>query len=305
MLKYYVNNTLSIEERKMAKGKDKNQIVQGFKKRKKRQIIITIPAVIVMILVAILATNPEYKDIQLTSDLLILGVPSTILAFISAVIILACVVASFFNWRCPACNSYLGKSVSPRFCAVCGVKFEDHEHSASEPVHKEEDINRKVEGDWDQEITANLDNDVKLELIDKQNMPLALLGGFVSAVVCAIIWAYITYITGIQIGFMAIGVGLLVGYTVRILGKGISTRFGIIGATFSLLGCLAGNILAICIVISQQESMLVLEVLSYLDIGVTTQLLIDTFNPKDLLFYALAIYEGYKFSFKQLINHSF
>ena len=33
----------------------------------------------------------------------------------------AILVFSFQNWRCPACEKYLGKGGFPRFCPRCGV----------------------------------------------------------------------------------------------------------------------------------------------------------------------------------------
>ena len=30
---------------------------------------------------------------------------------------------SFRNWRCPACNGYLGRSMSMNFCPKCGVEL--------------------------------------------------------------------------------------------------------------------------------------------------------------------------------------
>ncbi len=33
----------------------------------------------------------------------------------------AILVFTFQNWRCPACQKYLGKGGFPRFCPHCGV----------------------------------------------------------------------------------------------------------------------------------------------------------------------------------------
>ncbi|MET0620788.1 MAG: hypothetical protein ABW056_10945 [Thermoanaerobaculia bacterium] len=33
----------------------------------------------------------------------------------------AILVFTFKNWRCPACDRYLGKGAFPRFCPQCGV----------------------------------------------------------------------------------------------------------------------------------------------------------------------------------------
>jgi hypothetical protein len=133
---------------------------------------------------------------------------------------------------------------------------------------------------------------------DNQNLTFALLGGLGAASVGAAIWALITVVTEYQIGWMAIGIGFLVGYAVRIFGKGVDTLFGVTGAFMALLGCLAGNLLTVVIVVSRQDNIGVLTLLSRLTPGITVDILKETFKPMDALFYGLAVYEGYKLSFK-------
>ncbi len=136
----------------------------------------------------------------------------------------------------------------------------------------------------------------------EQNLPLAIVAGTGGAAVGALLWAAITFVTEYQIGFMAIGVGFLVGLAVRYLGKGVDQIFGIVGAGFSLIGCLVGNFLATALFIAKFESVPIFEVL--ITMLVTPALLIEimvaTFNLIDLLFYGLAIYQGYKLSFRQV-----
>ncbi|NOT49090.1 MAG: hypothetical protein HOP17_15225, partial [Acidobacteria bacterium] len=49
----------------------------------------------------------------------------------------------------------------------------------------------------------------------EQSLPLAMLAGLGSSLIAAVIWAAISYATNFQIGFMAVGVGFLVGYAVN------------------------------------------------------------------------------------------
>ncbi|HET6373844.1 MAG TPA: hypothetical protein VFG76_11075 [Candidatus Polarisedimenticolia bacterium] len=42
---------------------------------------------------------------------------------IAFAIILAGLGFSLYNWRCPACNKYLGRGLGPRFCPKCGVEL--------------------------------------------------------------------------------------------------------------------------------------------------------------------------------------
>ncbi len=134
----------------------------------------------------------------------------------------------------------------------------------------------------------------------QQNLLLGILGGVAGAAVGAGIWAIITAVTQFQIGWMAVGVGFLVGFGVRWLGKGVDPVFGVVGAVLALLGCLAGNLLSVCIMISQNQGIALTDVLSRLDPSLAARIMSATFDVMDLLFYGIAIYEGYKFSFRQL-----
>jgi len=137
------------------------------------------------------------------------------------------------------------------------------------------------------------------EIKDNQNLLSGTLAGVAAAVLGAGLWAVITAVTKYQIGWMAIGVGSLVGIAVRTFGRGTDRAFGIAGAASSVLGCLAGNLLAVCIMVSQQEKVPFSTVLSSLNPEVVTGLMKATFNPMDLLFYGLAVYAGYRFSFRR------
>ena len=137
------------------------------------------------------------------------------------------------------------------------------------------------------------------EARDDQNLSLGVVGGTAAAVVGAVIWAVITVLTGYQIGWMAVGVGFLVGYAVRLLGKGVDPVFGYAGAAIALAGCLAGNLLTVVIMAARQENREIMTLLSQLTPGLAVDIMKDTFQPMDVLFYGLAVYEAYKISFTQ------
>ena len=137
-------------------------------------------------------------------------------------------------------------------------------------------------------------------LRSEQNLILAILAGGAAALLGAVIWAAITMVISYQIGWMAVGVGFLVGYAVRTFGKGIDRSYGVIGAGWSLAGCAAGNLLAVVGLVSQHQNVPLIDVLEKLDPEVIASLMQATFNPMDLLFYGIAVYEGYRFSFRQI-----
>ena len=130
-----------------------------------------------------------------------------------------------------------------------------------------------------------------------QSVVLGLLAGAVAALIGAAAWAYITVTTNQVIGLVAAAIGLLVGFAVRIFGKGITPVFGVIGASLSLLGCLAGKLLASCMYISRKKSIPLADLLARLDPQAVIDLLASTYRPMDLVFYGIAVYIGYQYSF--------
>jgi len=133
-----------------------------------------------------------------------------------------------------------------------------------------------------------------------QDLFYALIGGFFAAIISAILWAIITVTTEYQIGFMAIGVGLVVGVAVRFFGAGVDKIYGVIGAVFSLVGCLLGNLFSQVGFLAQMQQLSYLDALLLFDLDTILLILEDTFSPMDLIFYAIAVGEGYKFAFRQV-----
>ncbi len=129
----------------------------------------------------------------------------------------------------------------------------------------------------------------------RSNIFLGFIGGLASSIIGAGLWAGITILTGYQIGFMAIGVGFLVGFCVRILGKGNTLAYGVMGAVFALLGCMLGNILSMYGMYAKEFHVSIGEAYNMM-IG-PIDILTESFQVMDLLFYGLAVYEGFKFSF--------
>lgn len=134
----------------------------------------------------------------------------------------------------------------------------------------------------------------------EQNLVIGALTGLFATLLGAGIWALVTVVTEYQIGFMAIGIGILVGLAMRYTGKGIDPVHGIVGAVLSLLGCAVGNVLTFAYFIAMGEGMAYMEVLAQLDPMIAWSLLVDTFELMDVLFYGLAAWFGYKYAFRQV-----
>ena len=120
------------------------------------------------------------------------------------------------------------------------------------------------------------------------------LAGLAAAIVGAAAWAAVTVSTKNQIGWMAVGVGALVGFALRI-GNG-GKAFGILGAFLAFFGCVLGNYLSIIAFAAAQEHVGFVAMLNNVETEKVVGLMWDDFLSASVLFYAVAVYEGYRFS---------
>ncbi|MDP9105295.1 MAG: hypothetical protein M3N49_05100 [Candidatus Eremiobacteraeota bacterium] len=131
---------------------------------------------------------------------------------------------------------------------------------------------------------------------------LGTLGAIAGALIGAIAWGAITAATHFQIGYMAIGVGFLAGYGMRTLGGGRDRADGIVAGIVAFVGCVLGNLLTVVIDFAPHDALhrgiadLTLMVL--LSPKLAWFLLTQSSNIMDLVFYALAVYAGYRTALK-------
>lgn len=163
-----------------------------------------------------------------------------------------------------------------------------------------EEINQPVQ----QEPQYRINEQVVQQRIDalkeEQNLLLGIVGGVIGGLLGAAIWAAVTYFTEYQIGWLAVGVGFLAGFGVRLLGKGLDRRFGIAGAIIALISVFLGNVLANFGFLAKFNDMTFIDVVVKFKYDLLFELMAETFNIMDLLFYGIAIYAGYRYSFRQI-----
>jgi hypothetical protein len=91
------------------------EIQQMFVLRRRRQILLAVPLLPIAISVLVVRDH---------GDGAFFGVPSEIWGPVFLVFAIGALLFSLWNWRCPACEKYLGKAISPRFCPKCGVALQ-------------------------------------------------------------------------------------------------------------------------------------------------------------------------------------
>jgi len=131
-----------------------------------------------------------------------------------------------------------------------------------------------------------------------ENLFLGIMAGAIAAIVGALIWMGITVATGLHVGYVALGVGALVGLTIRFAGNGTSMIFGVFGAVLTLLGCLGGEILTV-VQLSATPQHDFFSLLTSVDLGQLVPRIVEKMDPIMYLIYAIGIFEGYKLSIRK------
>jgi hypothetical protein len=128
----------------------------------------------------------------------------------------------------------------------------------------------------------------------EQDLMMGILGGLAGSAIGTVLWALITLITRYQIGYMAIVVGCLAGFGVRLFGKGIDPVFKYAGAALALTGCLMGSFIVVIVFSCLETGLPVTTLIDILTPSIIVEFYAATFNLTDFLFYALAMSIGYK-----------
>jgi hypothetical protein len=131
--------------------------------------------------------------------------------------------------------------------------------------------------------------------VARGNPVLGFLGGFVAAIVGALIWMGVAVGMDMHLGLIAIVIGAMVGVSIRALGHGTSPLYGIMGAILTLAGCVAGDILAMIYhEVSPQQSFM--SVAGSTDYVQMVNFIFTHMDAMSYVIYGIAVFEGYKLS---------
>jgi uncharacterized membrane protein YeaQ/YmgE (transglycosylase-associated protein family) len=133
--------------------------------------------------------------------------------------------------------------------------------------------------------------------VRKPNLILGLIGGTIAMIVCAVIWASLLYPFQTYVNWIAVILGLAVGFGARWLAKGGSRRLGLIAAILSLIGCILSHFIAYSSYYMRIYDWTISEPFARLDFLAAA--FRGNFVPLDLLFYAVGICLAFLIAYRQ------
>ncbi len=138
------------------------------------------------------------------------------------------------------------------------------------------------------------------QLLSEQRLGSAVIGGVVATILSAGFYAVITVAMGYATAFLAIGIGVAVGFAIQYLGRGIETKFMVVASALAVAGCVLGNVLAVVIFGARASGKSPFEIAANIEIGELTRFVFADFQLLDWLFWPLAIYAATFFAKRPL-----
>src|SRR5262245_20403841 len=132
--------------------------------------------------------------------------------------------------------------------------------------------------------TNTLTSETLDSLRAKQNFMLAVPAGLGAAIAGAVVWALFVYFTQLKLGLVVIVVGLIVGYAVREVGKGVDQKFGVLGAGCAAFGWALGTVLCDVAFVAKNVGRPFFDVLTSLGVGNTVSVALNATDAMDLVF---------------------
>jgi len=93
-----------------------NEFRQSFYKRRTRQWVVA-GIVGVGFLLRGLGINSSRGSV--------FGLPEAAIFAVMVTTLIGGFAFTLWNWRCPACNCYLGRRINPKLCSGCGIMLHD------------------------------------------------------------------------------------------------------------------------------------------------------------------------------------
>lgn len=136
----------------------------------------------------------------------------------------------------------------------------------------------------------------------RENYLYGIVAGLSVGILCAIGWVALTMATGHQFGIVAIAVGFFIGKAMWFAGHGASSKYGTVAAVISLFSIILGNVLIFPALIANEYSVGYLRALNAVTMKDLMSFMTGSFQVMDLIFYAIAAVEAFRFSFKENLS---
>ena len=128
------------------------------------------------------------------------------------------------------------------------------------------------------------------KLISEQNFTAAVIAGAIAMLLAAVAYGIVVEAWPFSYGFASAGVGLVIGFFMGFLGRGISMKFSIVAAVYTIVGCVLGNLFVKIINLAQATADSTIAVIQSNSLSVLAQWSVSGLSLIHLVFWFVAVF---------------
>jgi len=132
--------------------------------------------------------------------------------------------------------------------------------------------------------------DLAIKLLSEENFAAAIIAGAVATLLAAAAFGKTVATWPFSYGFAAAGVGIVIGLSMGILGRGISTKFAVAATLYTMIGCVLGNFFWVIIDLAQPTATSLIDVLRNNSLSVLVKQAISSVLSVALLYWFIAVF---------------
>jgi dipeptide/tripeptide permease len=147
-----------------------------------------------------------------------------------------------------------------------------------------------------QQILMPMDDDEKQKnyelaekLISEQNFSAAVIAGAIAMLLSAVAYGIAVETWAFSYGFAAAGVGIVIGFFMGFLGRGISMKFSVVAAVYTIVGCVLGNLFVKIVNLVQATAASPIDVIQSNSLSVLAQWSVSGLSLIHLVFWFVAV----------------
>lgn len=127
------------------------------------------------------------------------------------------------------------------------------------------------------------------KLISEQNFAAAVIIGAVATLLAAAAYGIMVVTWAFSYGFVAAGVGIVIGLSMQFLGRGVSMKFAVVAAVYAITGCVLGNLFRVIIELASANATTLIDVLPNSSLSVLAERSVSNLSFVDLVYWFVAV----------------
>jgi hypothetical protein len=128
------------------------------------------------------------------------------------------------------------------------------------------------------------------KLISEQNFAAAVIVGAVATLLAAAAYGLTVATWRFSYGFVMAGIGIVIGLSMRFLGRGISTKFAVVATAYTTIGCVLGNLFRVIVELTLANATSPIDVLRNNSLSVLAERSASYFSLVDLVYWFIAVF---------------